>query len=210
MKPTEIKSVITKPRTTTTVAPEELAHLLIVDDNTVNRFKLNLYIKSQGYSATMVESGEQAIDSLKMEKFDLILLDLNLPGINGDEVIRRIKANREWYSIPILLISGSDEMDKITRCLELGAEDYLPKPFDPAVLKNRIGGCLEKKQLREQKSQDTSEISVLNQAVLDLEKGEFDPATLNQLVLRRDNLGELALNFLRMAASVQGQTKTKA
>lgn len=185
------------------VPSDSVPHLLIVDDNTVNRFKLNLYVKTIGYTATMVETGEEALESLKKEKFELILLDMNLPGMDGDEVIRRIKSFPATSDLPIILVSDSEELERIKTCLELGADDYLPKPVDQMLLKSRVSSCLEKKRLREQYVLTNNEIAMLNQAVIALEKGQFDPATLNPLLTRRDSLGELARNFQRMALSLQ-------
>jgi CheY-like chemotaxis protein len=141
------------------------------------------------------------LESLKKEKFDLILLDLNLPGIDGDEVLRRIKLSPQWRDIPVILVSDTEELERIKQCLELGADDYLPKPVDQTLLKSRVNGCLEKKRLREQQSSANDEISLLNEAVLALEKGQFDPTILSTLVTRPDKLGELARNLQRLAFS---------
>jgi putative two-component system response regulator len=87
---------------------------------------------------------------MKSANFDLVLLDVMMPGLNGYEVLQRMKTNGDTRNIPVIMISALNEIESIVRCIELGAEDYLPKPFDPVLLKARVGASLEKKRLRDQ------------------------------------------------------------
>ena len=124
-------------------------HILVVDDDPLNRFELLAGLKQQGYSTTQAEDGQEALHSLGQEKFDLVILDIMMPNLNGFEVLDRMKGDGELRDIPVIVISALDEMDGVVKCIGLGAEDYLGKPFDPILLEARVGACLEKKQLRE-------------------------------------------------------------
>jgi sigma-B regulation protein RsbU (phosphoserine phosphatase) len=95
------------------------------------------------------ESGLVALATIRSQAFDLVLLDVMMPGVDGYTVLRELKSDPETRDIPVIMISALDELDSVTRCIEAGAEDYLPKPFDPTLLEARIGACLEKKALRD-------------------------------------------------------------
>lgn len=124
--------------------------ILVVDDVEENRDLLGRRLSRQGHSAVPVASGEEALALARSQPFDLVLLDIMMPGLDGYEVLRRLKADDQTRHIPVIMISALNEMDSIVRCIELGAEDYLPKPFNPILLRARTGACLEKKRLRDQ------------------------------------------------------------
>src|SRR5687767_1628561 len=124
--------------------------LLVVDDNEMNRDMLSRRLERQGHAVTMAENGRQALERIRAEPFDLVLLDIMMPELNGYEVLEQLKNDGDLRHIPVIMISAVDELDSVVRCIELGAEDYLSKPFSPVLLKARIGACLEKKQLRDQ------------------------------------------------------------
>ena len=125
--------------------------LLVVDDNEDNRYTLSRRLTREGYTnLTMATDGREALDLLKLKRFDLVLLDNMMPGINGIEVLERMKAGASLRDIPVIMISAANELDNVIRCIELGAEDYLPKPFNPTLLRARIGATLEKKRLRDE------------------------------------------------------------
>ena len=133
--------------------------LLVVDDNADNVYMLTRRLKREGYSNLMVaENGRQAVDMLAGQRFDLVLLDIIMPEMDGYQVLEHIKSSQELRDIPVIMISAVDELDSVVRCIELGAEDYLPKPFNPVLLRARIGACLEKKRLREQAAAYRSKI----------------------------------------------------
>jgi CheY-like chemotaxis protein len=102
-----------------------------------------------GHEATTVESGELALERVRSGEFDVIILDIMMPGMDGYEVLTRLKGDPATRDTPVLMLSGYTELDSIVRCIKLGAEDYLPKPFKAILLKARIGACLEKKRLRD-------------------------------------------------------------
>jgi adenylate cyclase len=124
--------------------PEELdtpdpraasSHILIVDDNASNRDLLSRRLLREGYRVTTVESGESALTLTVAEGVDLVLLDLMMPGLSGFEVLCRLKADARTSHLPVIMISALDELDSAVRCVAAGAEDYLPKPFNPVVLR---------------------------------------------------------------------------
>ncbi len=125
------------------------SHILVIDDNEANRDLLSRRLTREGHTVSAAEDGEKGLALLGTAEFDLILLDLMMPGISGYEVLRRLKDSGRWRHVPVIMISALDEIDSIVRCIELGAEDYLPKPFNPVLLRARINATLEKKQLRD-------------------------------------------------------------
>jgi class 3 adenylate cyclase len=125
--------------------------LLIVDDNEDNRYTLSRRLKRQGYEKlTEVADGQEALNRLAQQSFDLVLLDIMMPVMNGYEVLERMKSDMALRDIPVIMISAVDEMESVVRCIELGAEDHLPKPFNAALLRARIFASLEKKRLKDQ------------------------------------------------------------
>ena len=125
--------------------------LLVVDDNEDNRYTLTHRLKRQGYAnVTIAVDGWQALDLLRAKRFDLVLLDIMMPELNGYQVLEQLKADEKLRHIPVIMISAVDELESVVRCIELGAEDYLAKPFNPTLLKARLGASLEKKRLRDQ------------------------------------------------------------
>ncbi len=124
--------------------------LLVVDDNEDNRYTLTMMLNIEGYDDVAVaEDGAKALDLLKSQAFDLVLLDVMMPRVNGYEVLAELKKVGSLRDLPVLMISAVTELDSVVRCIELGAVDYLPKPFNPVLLKARIAACLEKKRLRD-------------------------------------------------------------
>jgi phosphoserine phosphatase RsbU/P len=126
------------------------AALLVVDDNEDNRYTLTRRLNREGYqNLTMAANGREALDKLNTQVFDLVLLDIMMPDMNGYEVLEQVKGAPALRDIPIIMISALDEIDSVIRCIELGAEDYLNKPFNPTLLRARVGASLEKKRLRD-------------------------------------------------------------
>ncbi len=118
--------------------------LLVVDDNEMNRDMLGRRLQRQGYRVTRAVNGRQALEIIRAETFDLVLLDIMLPVMNGYEVLEELRADQALSQIPVIITTALDESDGKAKCLELGAEDYLTKPFNPVLLKSRIGDCLER------------------------------------------------------------------
>jgi CheY-like chemotaxis protein len=179
--------------------------LLIVDDNEINRDVLARRLGRQGYTTAAAENGRKALEMVQTQKFDLLLLDIMMPELNGYEVLRHLKADSHLRDIPVIMISALDDMDSIVRCIKLGAEDYLPKPFDPVLLRARIGASLEKKRLRDQEIEYLHNVDYVIAAAAAVEAGEFDPETLARVATRRDELGRLARVFQQMAREVHAR-----
>jgi two-component system response regulator len=123
--------------------------LLVVDDNDMNRDFLSRHLERQGHRVAEAEDGDRALQMLEEQVFDLILLDIMMPNMNGFQVLEHLKGHDTWRYIPVIMISAVDEIDSVVRCIEMGAEDHLSKPFDPVILRARVGACLEKKRLRD-------------------------------------------------------------
>lgn len=184
---------------------EKIYKLLVVDDNSVNRLMLSRYVKGLGYQATLAENGRAAWEKIQAENYDLLLLDIEMPEMDGFEVLRRLKADPARREIPVIVISAQDEVDSVVRCIEMGAEDYLPKPFNPVLLKARLSACLEKKRLRDHEIEYLLQVNKVTAAAIQLRAGNFDPASLDEVARRLDGLGQLAVMFQDMARQVQAR-----
>jgi Serine phosphatase RsbU, regulator of sigma subunit len=129
----------------------ESPRILIVDDNDDNRYTLALYLELEGYSdLSIAEDGEQAIAQLKEREFDLVLLDVMMPKVDGYQVLTWLKGEQRLNDLPVIMISALNEINSVVRCIELGAVDYLQKPFNQHLLRARLSASLDKKRLRDQ------------------------------------------------------------
>lgn len=126
--------------------------LLIVDDAAADRDLLSRRLAQLGYSVHAAENGPRALEMLGAGTFDLVLLDIFMPEMDGYEVLRRIREDERLRRIPVVMISANMEVERVVQCIELGAEDYVSKPFDPALLGARIGGTLERKRARDRET----------------------------------------------------------
>jgi len=129
---------------------DDRGNILVVDDHPTTRLKLSLGLQQQGHSVMEAENGVQALEKLRSDSFDLVLLDIVMPEMDGYQVLEEMKKDAKTFDVPVIVISANDELENIVHGIELGAEDYLPKSYDPILLKARIGACLEKKRLRDQ------------------------------------------------------------
>lgn len=178
-----------------TVAPEEAdlaavqpSRILVVDDNASNRDLLARRLERQGHTVLQAEDGSRAFALVGEEALDLVLLDLMMPGISGYEVLSRLKADLRYRELPVIMISALSELDSVVRCIEAGADDYLTKPFNPILLRARVGSSLEKKHLRDRERQMVE--------ALRAEKERSEHLLLNilpQAIVTRMNGGEAAI-----------------
>ena len=126
----------------------EDATILVVDDVRNNRFYLVQHLKKKGFHNILeAEDGKVALRILEFESVDMVLLDIMMPKIDGYEVLKRMKTDNRWRDIPVLMITSVEDQDSAVECIENGAEDYLPKPFNPILLQARVKACLERKRL---------------------------------------------------------------
>jgi adenylate cyclase len=123
--------------------------ILVVDDSPENRDLLARRLTREGHAVTLASDGREALSLVVPGRFDLILLDLEMPGLDGEATLRRLKADPSSREVPVIIASAMDDLDGVARCIELGAEDYLLKPFKTILLRARVGVCLEKKRLRD-------------------------------------------------------------
>jgi class 3 adenylate cyclase len=142
------------------VAPGSKGHLLVVDDIESNRDVLGRRLEREGYQVSFAANGQMALDLIREQPFDLVLLDIMMPELDGFQVLSRMKADTVLRDIPVIMISALDEIQSVVRCLETGADDYLSKPFDPVLLRARIGASLERKRLRDEQRRKTAELEI--------------------------------------------------
>jgi diguanylate cyclase (GGDEF)-like protein len=168
-------------------------NFLIVDDDAINREVMRRYLRSLGYTnITMAENGKQALDILAQQSFDLVLLDISMPVLNGHQVLEIMKRQEQYRHIPVVMVSALDENERIASCIEVGAEDYITKPVDHTILRARVNACLERKRLRDQEEYNRQRLETaykqLEEAYQELEMVK------NQLELmnRRDGLTGIA------------------
>ena len=123
------------------------ARILIVDDEPFNLDVLEQELELLGHVSVRAANGQEALERLKTDSFDLALLDVMMPSLDGRALLQRMKSHDAWRHVPVIMISALTDMDNVVRCIARGAEDYLPKPFEPVLLAARIGACLERKRL---------------------------------------------------------------
>src|SRR5262245_6218937 len=182
-------------------------HILVVDDLKPNRIKISFAVKNLGHTVEAAEDGRQALELLRAQPFYLVLLDIVMPELDGYQVLEQMKADGRLRDIPVIVISAEQELDSVVKGIELGAEDYLPKTFDPVLLKARINACLEKKRFRDQEIEYLRQVERLTEAAAVVEAETFDPDNLGLegVTARPDALGRLARVFQRMAREVHAR-----
>ncbi len=141
-----------------TTGSELPGHILIVDDDATNRDLLSRRLSREGHSFEMAEDGEVALGLARSSRFDVILLDIMMPVMDGYATLRALQADEQLRRIPVIMLSALDQVDSIARCIEMGADDFLPKPFDTVLLRARLGSSLEKKRLRDREEEYLREI----------------------------------------------------
>ena len=128
----------------------EPGQMLVVDDNRVNRLLLTRALEQNGHQVANAENGKIGLEMLRAKSYDVVLLDIDMPEINGFEVLEALLEDEELRYLPVIMTSASDELDRVVKCIEMGAEDYLVKPLNPVLLRARVNASLEKKRLRDE------------------------------------------------------------
>lgn len=181
--------------------------ILVVEDNEPNRALLCRRLNARGFLTTEAADGRQALAQVAQVRFDLVLCDIMMPDVDGYAVLRELKADPDLRAIPVIVISARDDTADVARCIEMGAEDYLQKPYDPVLLHARVNACLDKRRLRDQEVAYLRAVADLTRAAEHVERGTFDPALLAEIAARGDALGTLARVFAKMAHEVQGRER---
>jgi two-component system, cell cycle response regulator len=180
--------------------------ILIVDDNQINRRLLQRALEHEGYEVESAEDGRLALDHMRnvaVQAFDVVLLDILMPELDGYDTLATIKGDEALRHLPVIMISAVDELESVIRCIEMGATDYLPKPFNPAVLRARINASLAGKRLRDLELEYLEQVDRVIDAAVAVEGGAYESASLDGVVNRDDALGQLARVFQRMANEVR-------
>ncbi|MEM8802146.1 MAG: response regulator [Pseudomonadota bacterium] len=187
----------------------DAANVLVVDDNLMNRKKLKLAVETLGYDVQTASDGKAALDMLDSCAFDVILLDLLMPQMDGFEVLEALKIHPTMRDIPVIVVSDlEDRPESVSRAIVLGAVDFLPKGFDPIILNARLTSSLEKKHFRDQELQYFRRINNLTDAAAEIEQGQFDDENLNALESEariEDPIGRLASVFQGMAREIHAR-----
>ncbi|MCB0019995.1 MAG: response regulator, partial [Anaerolineales bacterium] len=140
-----------------------VGHMLVIDDDEVNRDLVSRYLRHDGHQVTTAASGPMALQLLEQQMFDVILLDIIMPEMDGYTVLAQLKADYRLREIPVVVISATADMQSFARCIELGAEDYLPIPFNPTILRARVTSCLSKKRVQDQVQAHVAELSLIQE-----------------------------------------------
>lgn len=138
------------------------SNVLIVEDDELNRDLLQRRVKQNGYQTSCAKNGREALDVLENGKFDLILLDLMMPGIGGIEVLKRMKSDKKYPQIPVIMVSALDDPVSIATCMENGATDYITKPFNAVLLRTRIESVLKERQLQDSENTQKQKLEELS------------------------------------------------
>ncbi|MCM2316333.1 MAG: SpoIIE family protein phosphatase [Thermoanaerobaculia bacterium] len=156
---------------------ERPGRILVVDDVEMNRDMLSRRLQKQGYEAEMAVNGVDALAKLSAGEFDLVLLDIMMPEMDGYEVLTRVKSDEALRHIPVIMISAVEDIESVVRCIELGADDYLPKPFNPVILRARVTSSLDKKKLRDRERLYAASLERELEIGREIQKGFF-PETI--------------------------------
>lgn len=173
--------------------------ILVVDDDEANRELLGRRVQRLGYGVVEARDGVEALTIMSRGGIDLVLLDVMMPQLDGYGVLERRRNEPAHMEIPVIMISALDQMDAIVRGIELGAEDYLTKPFDPILLKARISSSLERKRRRAAELSYLADVAVITQAAARFDSGSDETGELDVVAQRPDELGRLAQVLIRVA-----------
>lgn len=139
--------------------------VLVVDDDDTNRYVLARRLEEHGCAVSMAVDGQDALEKIPAMSLDLILLDVLMPRVDGRQVLARLKTDPSLRHIPVIMLSALDDLQVIVQCLELGAEDYLAKPFNPTILKARISAALDRKRLHDEREQARHTLEAFNETL---------------------------------------------
>ena len=181
---------------------------MVVDDAAINLKLLERALRNEGYEPVLAANGSEALALLRSDvgySVDLVLLDILMPILDGYETLAAIKSDPALRHLPVIMITAVEETESAVRCIELGATDYLPKPFNAAILRARLGASLAAKRLRDLELEYLEQVGKVTDAAAAVEQGSFAFDELDQVAGRDDALGSLARMFQRMAQEVKAR-----
>lgn len=181
-----------------TSAGTRVPRILVVDDEDLMRRLLVLLLEGMHCETVSAAEGAAAMAIAEREPIDLILSDIQMPGCDGLELLKRLKASDTTREIPVIVISGMGDMTDVVRCIELGAEDHIAKPFDRLLLQTRVRALLDRKRLRDQELEHVRRVAQLTCAAEAVENGSYEPGSFDGLAAHDDELGHLARAFDRV------------
>ncbi len=184
------EKVLARARPTSGPNDHGMGSLLVVDDNPMNRELLSRQLARAGYMVETAADGWNGLERLEQRDFDLVLLDVIMPGIDGLEVLRRIKADERTAQVPVVMLSSLDDVDSAIRCIELGADDFLHKPFHPTLLQARIGASLEIRRMRDRLLQTSARFEGAEDLTLGMLRGSFPDAIAARVRAGEDGILE--------------------
>ena len=185
-----------------TAAQDGKARVLVVDDEEGNRDLLSRRLQREGYAVLTAAGGHEALALVAREPVDVVLLDVMMPDLDGMAVLEKLKADAATHDVPVIMISALDDLGAIARCIEKGAVDYLPKPFEPVILRARLAASLAEKRFRDQERDLVKALGVVTQAASAVEAGSYRAGQLGEVAQRADAVGRLARVMDRMATEV--------
>ncbi|MFC9582001.1 PleD family two-component system response regulator [Streptomyces yangpuensis] len=188
---------------------QERGRVLIVDDDRTNRMMVTYKLEISGVHVVAAESGQEALSIMREEPFDVVLLDILMPQMDGYTTLELMKGDPALRDTPVVMISQLDEIDSVIRCLELGAEDYLPKPLNSILLMARINAILLGKRLTEMQQDYDHQLGLLTEALKAARNNAFEPDSLQPIADRSDRLGECARTMQQVIPSVSRQTTSR-
>ena len=176
--------------------------VLVVDDEAGNRDLLGRRLQREGYAVVQASGGREALELVTREAVDVVLLDVMMPDLDGLAVLERLKADPLTRDLPVIMISALDDLSAIAHCIEAGALDYLPKPFEPVILRARLAASLVEKRFRDQERELVRALGVVTAAATAVEAGAYQAGQLGAMAQRGDAVGRLARVMDRMATEV--------
>jgi DNA-binding response OmpR family regulator len=179
--------------------------LLVVDDDPGARRALTRLLGRLGYEVIVAEHGRAALEIADRQALDLILTDIAMPELDGFELLRRLKASDRTREVPVIVVSGIDDLQSVAQCIEQGAEDHVTKPFEAILLQARVRACLERKRMRDLELAYLRRVGQLSAAAEAVEREAYEPGSLDTVASHDDELGRLARVFDRMVLGMRSR-----
>ena len=179
--------------------------LLVVDDEASARSALSRLLERLGYDVLLAEDGRAALDLAARQPPDLVLTDLRMPVLDGFELLARLKGGEQTRDVPVIVVSGVDDLQSVVRCIEQGAEDHVTKPFEAVLLQARIRASLERKRMRDLEVAYLRRVAQLSAAAEAVEREAYQPGSLDAVASHDDGLGRLARVFDRMVSGMRSR-----